>query len=245
MTRTMYIGICLAGLISLAEFSAVQQGHSQSFTKPSGDRQVGEKEISFSTAEPRSALYFTNPLYEQFDIIEHKVISPSLETWTIEKPNPKQRTTKYSQIRFRPEDVITIQSGGCVQTGGTGKSWKLYVNPQGPNSDRLYHGLIGIPKPDISRFRESAVVAKTVRIEDLINEQNRGYKWTIHDSKDEHEGDLGFSYLVLGYEDEDYLDNGYTGHDDGTGDQCRGVASAWVKVQIKHHIDTKGRAVRQ
>ena len=29
------------------------------------------------------------------------------------------------------------------------------------------------------------------------------------------------TFLRLGYEDDDYSDNGYWGHDDGTGDQCK------------------------
>jgi hypothetical protein len=38
--------------------------------------------------------------------------------------------------------------------------------------------------------------------------------------------------LVLGYLDDDYGDNGYWGHDDGTENQCRGVGPAWVALTI-------------
>jgi hypothetical protein len=42
-------------------------------------------------------------------------------------------------------------------------------------------------------------------------------------------------YLILGYEDDGYSDNGYWGRegDDGTGDQCRGLGNAYVIVTIQ------------
>ena len=39
-------------------------------------------------------------------------------------------------------------------------------------------------------------------------------------------------HLWLGYEDDHYGDNGYWGHDDGTGNQCRGVENAWIVLTI-------------
>src|SRR5438045_1045066 len=67
------------------------------------------------------------------------------ETWRIDEPNVKQRVTPYPQIRFQPGDKVTFDAGGCVQTGGHGDTWKRYVNPSGPDADRLYHGLVWIP----------------------------------------------------------------------------------------------------
>lgn len=45
---------------------------------------------------------------------------------------------------------------------------------------------------------------------------------------------IGTITLVLGYSDENggYGDNGYWGHDDGTGDQCKGVENAWIDIQV-------------
>lgn len=63
----------------------------------------------------------------------------------IDQPTVTQRRTEYSAITFQPNDKIFVQAGGCVQTGGSGDTWKRFVNPQGKNSDRLYHGLISIP----------------------------------------------------------------------------------------------------
>jgi hypothetical protein len=42
------------------------------------------------------------------------------------------------------------------------------------------------------------------------------------------------SQLQLGYKDDKYTDNGYTGKNDGPGMQCKGVEDAWVKVEIRH-----------
>src|SRR5205823_4332911 len=71
----------------------------------------------------------------------------------IDQPNVKARFTEYHEVRFLPGDTVSVQAGGCVQTGGVGRTWKRYVDPSGPNSDRLYHGLIwlpgiGFPRPD-------------------------------------------------------------------------------------------------
>jgi len=51
------------------------------------------------------------------------------------------------QYTFQRNDTVVVEAGGCVQTGGSGSTWKRYVNPSGPNSDRLYYGLIRIPRP--------------------------------------------------------------------------------------------------
>jgi hypothetical protein len=88
------------------------------------------------------------------------------------------------------------------------------VDPQGPNSDRLYHGLIGgLPG------------ANEMRIQDFLNSYQGKYVAPPGD------------YLIeffLGYEDDGYGDNGYYSHDDGTGNQCLDVGSAWVSVTLIH-----------
>ena len=50
---------------------------------------------------------------------------------------------------------------GCCQTGGHGKTWKRYVDPQGPNSDRLYHGLVWVPGATSGLVRLQGVIGKT------------------------------------------------------------------------------------
>lgn len=151
---------------------------------------------------------------EQFDQITHEVPSPNVEVWGIKQPNVKRHMTEYSGITFREGDRVTIKAAGCVQTGGAGKTWKRYVNPQGPNSDRLYHGLIWIPGATGQLVRISSVIDRPLRVSG---------------------GDISAKlFLRLGYEDDDYSDNGYWGHDDGTGNQCKGVGSAWVTLRIEH-----------
>src|SRR5438093_1875878 len=73
------------------------------------------------------------------------IVAPYRVTYRIDAPNVTQRITAYPTIRFKPGDQVTINAGGCVQIGGSGATWKRYVDPKGSNSERLYHGLISIP----------------------------------------------------------------------------------------------------
>src|SRR5712692_574853 len=72
-----------------------------------------------------------------------RVLGPN--RYRIPRPVVQQRLTEYRRMTFQPGDIIRINAGGCVQTGGRGLTWKHYVAPKGPNSSRLYHGLIWIP----------------------------------------------------------------------------------------------------
>jgi hypothetical protein len=143
--------------------------------------------------------------------------SPNVVEVRIDQPIVTQPLTPYPTVVFHPGDQVTVQAGGCVQTGGLGKTWKRYVNPSGPNSDRLYHGLIQIPGATIGMVRISTIVNHTLTISSSV--------------------DLaGQAFLKLGYEDDGYGDNGYWGHDDGTGDQCKGSdgGDAWLTLNIVH-----------
>jgi hypothetical protein len=137
----------------------------------------------------------------------------------IDEPTVTQRLTEYRDIVFQPGDVITVNAGGCVQTGGHGSTWKRYVNPSGANADRLYHGLIWIP----------GVMGGLARIQGwmgrpLVVPQNVA----------------GPAFLRLGYEDDGFGDNGYYSHDDGTDNQCKGSGggAAWITLTIVHNIIT-------
>ena len=105
---------------------------------------------------------------------------------------------------FAPGDIVDVTADGCVQTGGSGSTWKRYVNPSGANSASLYHGLIRIPTgtKDSALVRINSVVARhlTVTGQGVTPSQ---------------------LVLSLGYEDDGYSDNGYDSHDDGTEDQCK------------------------
>jgi hypothetical protein len=124
---------------------------------------------------------------------------------TINKPIVTQPTVGYQQIAFAPGDHVMVNASGCVQTGGKGLTWKLYVNPSGPNSDRLYYGQIQLPGADL------------VRISTVI-----GQNLTVNQA----------GSLILGYVDDNYSDNGYTNPDNGTQNQCQGVGPATVTITI-------------
>ena len=143
--------------------------------------------------------------------------SPNTVAVRIDQPIVTQSVTQYPTIVFHPGDTVTVNAGGCVQTGGSGKTWKRYVDPSGPNSDHLYFGEIMIPGATLQMVRISTVIGKTLTIPANV--------------------DLpGQLFLKLGYVDDNYGDNGYWGHDDGTENQCYGTAgdNAWVTLTIVH-----------
>lgn len=135
----------------------------------------------------------------------------------IDEPGVKTPVTPYPTIRFQAGDTISIEAGGCVQTGGIGQTWKRYVNPDIGLEPTLYHGMIFIPgaMPGLSQL--SSWVGKIVRIPDIVQQPNE-------------------LYLRLGYTDDGYGDNGYYSHDNGTDDQCTGFENinAWVTLRIHH-----------
>jgi len=153
-------------------------------------------------------------------------VNGSTETWRIDEPNVKQKVTPYPQITFKPGDRITIDAGGCVQTGGHGDTWKRYVDPLDVDFLRRsvpadkYHGLIEIPGATLGLVRLNTVVGKDRRM--LSIPQN------FHSPRG--------LYLTLGYEDDGYGDNGYYAHDDGTGNQCKGVGNAYLIITIEHGL---------
>src|SRR5207247_1050549 len=69
------------------------------------------------------------------------------EVWSISRPNVRQSETAYPNIRFRQGDLVHIMAGGCVQTGGSGLTWKRYVMPMDrvKSEDDRYYGLVTIP----------------------------------------------------------------------------------------------------
>ncbi len=156
---------------------------------------------------------------DTFDILSKQSDTPTSTVWRIETPNVKQKQTNYPQITFAPGDTVSIDAGGCVQTGGVGPTWKRYVNPSGPNAGHLYHGLISIP----------GVTNGLVRIQDFGLNNVHQIPTTLP---------AGVSranlFLQLGYEDDGYGDNGYYRHDNGTGDQCKNSVDAFVIISIGH-----------
>jgi hypothetical protein len=127
-----------------------------------------------------------------------------LDCWVFE-PIVNRPSASYPNIQFFPGAHVFVDAGGCVQTGGHGKTWKRYVNPSSDNG--LYHGLMFIP-------------GVTNGLQPLWTLVGRTFVTPAGGA------------LELGYEDDGYSDNGYYSHDDGTGDQCKNVGNAWVHLII-------------
>lgn len=137
--------------------------------------------------------------------------NPGSITCQVQNPTVTQHDTAYPQIQFLPGDTVQVTANGCVQTGGSGRTWKRYVNPSGDNSDHLYFGLVSIPGATNGLIRLSDAIDKTFEV------------------PKNYAGDLA---LHLGYQDDEYGDNGYWGHDDGTENQCQNVGNASATVFI-------------
>lgn len=147
----------------------------------------------------------------------------------------------YPQVVFKPGDVVTFHAGGCVQTGGHGKTWKRYVNPSGPNSGAdwpgLYHGTVFIPA---ALLDGQTVTSRS--ISDVINRTATAPIEIPAPSASRPPQPL--SVLTLGYRDDDPSNgrnnNGYYGHngDEGTGHQCPTQGddggNAWVVIDVVH-----------
>jgi hypothetical protein len=155
------------------------------------------------------------------ETINHTV-SGKTETWNISEPVVTQPTSEYPQIKFLPGDSVRLQAQGCVQTGGHGSTWKRYVNPSGPNSDRLYYGTVWIP----------GVVGTSAAAQAKFRDVN-GHTFSIPANANPAQ-----TYLRLGYLDDGYSDNGYYSHDDGTEDQCKNQPNARVVITIVHGAGT-------
>jgi hypothetical protein len=143
----------------------------------------------------------------------------------INRPNVTKHETEYPNIVFAPNDIVDVSADGCVQTGGVGDTWKRYVNPIGPG---LYHGLVRIPT-------EPTTKGALVRIKDVIGRRLLVTGAGLPESQ---------LVLHLGYEDNDYSDNGYDNHDDGTDDQCKTDASKGVDGGPAHVTITIFRKIK-
>jgi opacity protein-like surface antigen len=169
--------------------------------------------------------------------VTSSVVNANTVVWRITEPVITQAKKSYTKIKFEPGDTITLEAGGCDQTGGHGATWKRYVDPQGANADQLYHGLIEIPGVT-EKFKASPTGPKgLVRMLDmgmknLSTGQFRG-RFVVGDLSKVAEKDR---YLRLGFEDDGYSDNGYWGRDDGTGDQCKDLGTSYVAITIAHRV---------
>jgi hypothetical protein len=136
-----------------------------------------------------------------------------------------QRESVYPKVVFAPGDIVDVKADGCVQTGGVGATWKRYVNPVASDGN-LYHGLIRIP----TGTRGDGLVKINSVIGSRIAVTGTGVP-------------VSQLALHLGYEDDDYSDNGYSGHDDGTQDQCKSDAGKGIDGGPAHVTITVFRGV--
>jgi len=141
----------------------------------------------------------------------------SVQDYTINEPVVTKPWSPTS-ISVLPGDKVEIMdAGGCVNTGGSGPTTKLYVDPQNKSCslDNNYYGTIAIPgtieEAQKKSIREFWQADKFVKV-------NRA------------------STIELGYVDDSYGDNGYWGMGDtGTCDQCKGHPNAYVKIRVTHY----------
>jgi hypothetical protein len=147
-----------------------------------------------------------------------------VQTCTITQPDVTRHDKNYPTIILHPGSFVTIHAGGCVQSGGSGQTWHRYVDPSGPNSDHLYHGLIGYPGSGALKHFSPA------------SQTPAGWTFQIASNVPDN------GSLTLGFEDDNYSDNGYWGHDrdNGPNGQCPTPGTpnadygkpAWVTIRI-------------
>jgi hypothetical protein len=155
----------------------------------------------------------------------------------IDQPFVAGPSYEYSSIVFQPGDQITLNAGGCVQTGGAGATWKRYVNPSGSSSgtpDGLYWAWVTIPG---AFFTDNPAQPVThVPFDQFALGTKHSFFIPKLDAPSDATQHLD---LILGYTDDQYDDNGYYDHDDGNDDQCaldHDGGSAWVTVGVQHGV---------
>jgi hypothetical protein len=139
------------------------------------------------------------------------------KVWRIDQPRVDFTPSDYRAISFKPGDMISVTAGGCVQTGGSGSTWKSYTNPLGDNADHLYSGTINIPgvtEGGLQRIGGQLAPKELLVPLDLPP--------TV----------LSQLHLQLGYQDDQLSDNGYYAHDNGNDNQCANVGPAWVEIRV-------------
>jgi len=143
-------------------------------------------------------------------------VNGNTEIWLIKEPNVRKKIIGFQQIRFQAGDKVRVTAGGCVQTGGWGKTWRRYVDPIGEKSGDLYHGMVlipgaigDLPANDLDRFARIVIIKGHDFDVKAITEPRKQHLW-------------------LGYEDDHYSDNGYYDQDGGIRGQCR-IGDSWVE----------------
>ncbi|MFC0842316.1 OmpL47-type beta-barrel domain-containing protein [Streptomyces noboritoensis] len=152
----------------------------------------------------------------------------------IDQPFVAGPSYEYDRIVFQPGDEITIDAGGCVQTGGSGETWKRYLDPRGSGSGYpagLYWGWVTIPGAYYADKPEQPVTH--VPLGDIVFGKHTLKIAALGDPADFVQP----LDLIVGYTDDEYGDNGYYNHDDGNDNQCsldHDGGSAWLTLSVNH-----------
>jgi len=184
-------------------------------------RHAGFAAIGAAVCLALSVLVPTAADADTFDRITVNHPNATTTVFRIDRPNPTRQTSNYPSILFHRGDQIVIDAGGCVQTGGYGLTWKSYTDPQGGSADYLYSGTVYIRGvipfgADGGYQRIGGVLEKTLRVPTDLPPSIKDSDLSLH----------------LGYQDDNYSDNSYDGHDNGDNDQCLNVGAAWVVISI-------------
>jgi hypothetical protein len=62
----------------------------------------------------------------------------------LDQPPVNAASTDERGFTFPVGSTVRIQADGCEQTGGSGATWKRYVNPDPPGGVNQYHGRAAI-----------------------------------------------------------------------------------------------------
>lgn len=178
----------------------------------------------------KRALWASGTSGQGYDLISMPGQSGNTIVYRIDRPSVAQPRTQYPQIQFHPGDTVMINAGGCVQTGGSGRTWKHYVYPLGDNAGSLYSGTIYIPGVIPQAGGPSGYPRLAAWVNKSLSVPSR-LPPTLPQPQ---------LFLNLGYEDDNYGDNGYWGHDDGNPPQCVNTGPAWIEIQVVHRVVAAG-----
>lgn len=165
------------------------------------------------------------------------ITSSDADNLRIDQPFVAGGFYEYQSIVFQPGDLITLNAGGCVQTGGIGSTWKRYVNPTGSNSGPptgFYYGTVSIPGASYADDQNTSV--NDTPISEFVSGQKHKIRIPTTGLPTDTTQHLD---LRLGYRDDNYGDNGYYDHDDGNDNQCalsNDGGPAWVTVSVQHGV---------
>jgi hypothetical protein len=159
------------------------------------------------------AFGFSSLAQADTDQLVQQLAGPAGHTiWLITRPTITQARTTYPQIQFSAGESVVVTASGCANPGGQGSTSTRYVDPLG-NDAGMHHGQISIP-------------GATQGLVSFTPAQPTWYEIPAG-------AQMGSpAYLTLGYVDDNYKDNGYKHHDNGSGNQCQNVNDATVTVDI-------------